>query len=319
MRRAASARMCPTTVRFRKKWQIALHLLQQVRASGITITGGAERFRLRRRDHVPDRLASLEAALRPRRLGDADRVSRAARSWSCRAAVRGRGSAIRAPRWERRRRRSRSRPWPRRCPPTPGTASRGRTATSRTAARCVPRVRVTPAHDWQHGRLLPEIWLLIERPDDRPGVTKYYFVNLPRRTALGSSRALRPSAVAHRAAIPTTEDRTRARSLRRPHLSRLESPRRRERGRLCLPAAGTPAPRHRRSPSKPSTRSCRRSSSASSLRRGRATPVARGGAATPAAATLTRRLVRSPRRPIAAVVSSAADGARSNRPRAPRH
>jgi SRSO17 transposase len=29
----------PTTVRFRKKWQIALKLLQQVRASGITVTG----------------------------------------------------------------------------------------------------------------------------------------------------------------------------------------------------------------------------------------------------------------------------------------
>jgi SRSO17 transposase len=51
------------------------------------------------------------------------------------------------------------------------------------AALCAA-VRVTPAHDWTQGHLLPEIWLLCERPEDRPGVTKYYFIHLPRRTSL---------------------------------------------------------------------------------------------------------------------------------------
>ena len=50
------------------------------------------------------------------------------------------------------------------------------------SAQCAA-VRVTPAHDWQHGHLLPEIWLLCERPADGPA-EKYYFIHLPRRTAL---------------------------------------------------------------------------------------------------------------------------------------
>jgi SRSO17 transposase len=50
------------------------------------------------------------------------------------------------------------------------------------SAQCAA-VRVTPAHDWQHGHLLPEIWLLCERPADGPA-EKYYLINLPPRTAL---------------------------------------------------------------------------------------------------------------------------------------
>ena len=50
------------------------------------------------------------------------------------------------------------------------------------SAQCAA-VRVTPAHDWQQGHLLPEIWLLCERPADGPA-EKYYVINLPPRTAL---------------------------------------------------------------------------------------------------------------------------------------
>ena len=44
-------------------------------------------------------------------------------------------------------------------------------------------MRVTPAHDWQRGRLLPEVWLLCERPDGTRD-EKYYLIHLPRRTSL---------------------------------------------------------------------------------------------------------------------------------------
>ena len=48
-------------------------------------------------------------------------------------------------------------------------------------------VRVTPAHDWRHGRLAAEIWLLGEEETGRKRRLKYYFVNLP---ASASLRAL---------------------------------------------------------------------------------------------------------------------------------
>jgi len=40
-------------------------------------------------------------------------------------------------------------------------------------------VRVTPAHDWRQGKLVPEVWLLIEEEAGRAGRRKYYFVHLP--------------------------------------------------------------------------------------------------------------------------------------------
>jgi SRSO17 transposase len=45
-------------------------------------------------------------------------------------------------------------------------------------------VRVTPAHGWRHGHLLPEIWLLVQRPLGSRKVAKYFFVHLPAATAL---------------------------------------------------------------------------------------------------------------------------------------
>jgi SRSO17 transposase len=180
--RCARARV-PTSVRFRKKWELALQLLQQVRASGITLTGVlsdsgyGDATALRTALHglrlpyglgisdtltvflAPPQLAPPRAVTGPRQrypraqLGATAppvRVKAVAEAWPAEA-------------WQRVTWRNGDQPARR--------------------ARCAA-VRVTPAHDWQHGRLLPEIWLLMERPDDRVGVTKYYFVNLPRRTAL---------------------------------------------------------------------------------------------------------------------------------------
>jgi SRSO17 transposase len=45
-------------------------------------------------------------------------------------------------------------------------------------------LRVTPAHDWRRGHLLPEIWLLVQRPLGSRQVAKYFFVHLPATTAL---------------------------------------------------------------------------------------------------------------------------------------
>ena len=45
-------------------------------------------------------------------------------------------------------------------------------------------VRVTPAHTWRHGHLLPEVWLLMQRPLGSGIVAKYFFVHLPATTAL---------------------------------------------------------------------------------------------------------------------------------------
>ena len=45
-------------------------------------------------------------------------------------------------------------------------------------------IRVTPAHDWRHRRLAPEVWLLIEQDAGDTPKTKYYFVNLPASVSL---------------------------------------------------------------------------------------------------------------------------------------
>ena len=44
--------------------------------------------------------------------------------------------------------------------------------------------RVTPAHAWRQGHLLPEIWLLMQRPLGSRTVAKYFFVHLPATTSL---------------------------------------------------------------------------------------------------------------------------------------
>jgi SRSO17 transposase len=173
----------PTSVGFRKKWQIALHLLRQARASGLTITGvlsdagygDATTFRTAlHRLKLPYGLgisATLTVFLTPPHLthpppviGPRQRWPRATLGDSAPpVTVQVVADTVPAEAWQHV-------TWHHGDQPDRG-------------AVCAA-LRVTPAHDWKHGRLLPEIWLLLERPDDRPGVTKYYFVNLPRRTAL---------------------------------------------------------------------------------------------------------------------------------------
>ena len=150
----------PTTVRFRKKWQIALHLLQQVRASGITITGvlsdsgygDATTFRTAlHRLKLPYGLGiseTLTVFLGTPQLALPGRV-KAPRLRHPRATLGGTAPPITVKAV------ADARPaeaWHRVTWQNGDQPARG--------GLCAA-ARVTPAHDWKQGRLLPEVWLLM--------------------------------------------------------------------------------------------------------------------------------------------------------------
>jgi SRSO17 transposase len=176
----------PEPVRFKKKWELALTLLREIRAAGIDLTavlsdsgyGDATAFR-----------TALHRLKLPYGLG----ISRTLTVFVGRPDWRA-PRVVTGPR----QRRPRATLGPETPPPVTVAAladSWRATAWHRVtwqhrdqpprAATCAAQ-RVTPAHDWPRTRPLPEIWLLAERPDDRPGVTKYYFVHLPASTPLAA-------------------------------------------------------------------------------------------------------------------------------------
>jgi SRSO17 transposase len=173
----------PATVRGLPKWQLALTLLRQVRASGITVTavlGDAEfgeSATLRRTLHraqlpyalgVSSTLAvfvgtpTLVAPAPHAGLGRprvrptlaADVAALEARAW---AAAQPTG-AWRVVSW------------------------RNGTHPAWRARFCA--TRVTPAHDWRDRRLAPAVWLLCERALGASDRTKYYLVHLPATASL---------------------------------------------------------------------------------------------------------------------------------------
>ena len=167
----------PAAIRFQEKWRQALTLLRQVRASGITVTGvladaefGDNRvFRgLLHRLRLPyalgisshltvflgtPRLRSLRPARRGRPRKHPKLVAGATARRLADAIVAAGG------RWHRLR-------W------------RNRPTARQWTVECVA-IRVTPAVDCRHRRLMPEVWLLAERDIGATPRTKYYFVNLP--------------------------------------------------------------------------------------------------------------------------------------------
>ena len=172
----------PAPIRFQEKWRQALTLLRQVRASGFTVTGvladaefGDNRvFRgLLHRLRLPYALgisSHLTVFLGTPRLPDGP--PGAARTAAETSAI-GRGASARplgealvaaGARWRRLRWRNRphARTW---------------------TVDCVA-IRVTPAVDCRHRRLMPEIWLLAERDVGDTPRTKYYFVHLPPTASL---------------------------------------------------------------------------------------------------------------------------------------
>ena len=180
---AARARArIPAAIRFQEKWRQALTLLRQVRASGITVTGvladaefGDNRvFRgLLHRLRLPYALGISSHLTvfvgtprlrtpRPARRGRPRKHPQLVRGATARAL----SDAIVAAggRWHRVR-------W------------RNRPTARQWTVECVA-IRVTPAVDCRHRRLMPEVWLLAERDVGATPRTKYYFVNLPPTASL---------------------------------------------------------------------------------------------------------------------------------------
>jgi SRSO17 transposase len=174
----------PTTIRFQEKWRQALTLLRQVRASGFTVTGvlaDAEfgdnglframlhRLRLAYAVGISSHLTVFRGTPRliwrttttrrgrPRKHPD---LAPGIEVLSVEAVA-----AAAAPRTWRR------------------VTWRNRREGRRWTVECLA-LRVTPAHDWRHRRLVPEVWLLCERDVGDTPRTKYYFVNLPPAASL---------------------------------------------------------------------------------------------------------------------------------------
>jgi len=174
----------PSTVRFQEKWRLALTLLRRARAAGLRFTGvladaaygdvTAFREALHRLDlpyalgissHLTvfrgtPRVAAPAAATRrgrpPTRFQLLDDLTP--------VAVKTLAAALPPRAWR------------------PITWHNEQQVTRWTAEFAA--VRVTPAHDWRRGRLLPEIWLLAQRPVGRTKITKYFFIHLPATTSL---------------------------------------------------------------------------------------------------------------------------------------
>ncbi len=187
--RREKARIPAETV-FREKWRLALQLLRQVRAAGLQVTAVVA-------DAGYGDVTLLRRALHRLKLPYALGIS------STLTAFRG-TPEIQAPRPVRgpRQRRPRAKlVHPEQAPVAVATLAAElppdawHSITWRhgdnppRSARCAA-LRVTPAQDWQHGRLAPDVWLLCERPDGPDEKAKYYFINLPGATALADMVAL---------------------------------------------------------------------------------------------------------------------------------
>ena len=173
----------PPAVRFQEKWRLALTLVQQVRASGLTVTAVVA-------DAEFGNNATLRRALHRAQLPYALGVASDLKVF------------LGTPTLHVPAARSRSGRPPTRPQLPPGTAAveaRVWAATQPTRAwRLVSwrngthppwrarfcATRVTPAHDWRERRLAPEVWLLCERDLGAAPRTKHYLVHLPPAASL---------------------------------------------------------------------------------------------------------------------------------------
>ena len=172
--RCAAARI-PATVAFQEKWRLALTLVRQTRAAGVTLTAVVadaaygdnttvrqtlHRLRLPYalgisptltvfRGTPTLRIDRQQAPPRNRRDGWPDREPIAVRALS---------DALAARAWHR---------------------VAWRNGTNPPWAADFAALRVTPATDWRHRRLAPEVWLLCERGLGPTGRRRHYLVSLP--------------------------------------------------------------------------------------------------------------------------------------------
>jgi SRSO17 transposase len=175
----------PAHVRSPPKWQLALTLLRQVRASGITVTAvlGDAEF---------GESATLRRTLHRAQLPYALGVSSTLKIFVGTPPL-----VVPAPRTDLGRPRSRptlapdvsaieARAWAAAQPARAWRVVSWRNgAQPAWRARCCA-TRVTPAHDWRDRRLAPEVWLLCERALGTSDRTKFYLVHLPATASLRS-------------------------------------------------------------------------------------------------------------------------------------
>jgi SRSO17 transposase len=177
--RRATARV-PASVRFQEKWRIALTLVRQTRAAGITLTAvvadaeygdnSTVRQTLHRlrlpyalgisptltmfRGTPTLRVDPQQSPPRNRRDGWPDQTA---------VVVRVLSDALPARAWRR---------------------VTWRNGTNPPWAADFAALRVTPATDWRRRRLAPEVWLLCERGSGPTGRRRHYLVSLPASASL---------------------------------------------------------------------------------------------------------------------------------------
>jgi SRSO17 transposase len=173
----------PKTVRFQEKWRLALTLLRQVRASGITVTavlGDAEfgeNATLRRALHrakLPYALgvsSELKVFLgTPPLVAPAPLVGKGRPRTQPLLAPGVQSIVVKTLAREAAPREWRNVTW--------------RNGINRPWRASFLARRVTPAHDWRQRRVAQEVWLLSERDLGATPRTKYYLVNLPPTASL---------------------------------------------------------------------------------------------------------------------------------------
>jgi len=173
----------PTKVLFQEKWRLALTLLRQVRASGLTVTAVVADAEFGDCTALRRTLHNMEL---PYALGVSSHLTvftGTPRTQSPPTRT-GRGRPASRPRL------------------APGvlpikvrdlaaqrSARKWRTVSWRNGSQAPWRARfwacrVTPAHDWRTRRVAPEIWLLCQRDLSATPETTYYFVHLPATASL---------------------------------------------------------------------------------------------------------------------------------------
>ena len=177
--RCAAARI-PATVRFQEKWRLALTLLRRTRAAGVTLTAVVADAEYGDNSTVRQTLHRLHL---PYALGISPTLTMF------------RGSPTLQIDRAQPRPRHRREGWPDQEPLSV------RTISDALPARAWRRVtwrngtnppweadfaarRVTPATDWRHRRLAPEVWLLCERGLGPTGRRRHYLVSLPSSASL---------------------------------------------------------------------------------------------------------------------------------------
>ena len=170
----------PRAVRFQEKWRLALTLLRRTRAAGLTLTAVAA-------DAEYGENSTVRQTLHRWRLPYALGISPTLTLF--------RGTPRLVVDRQQRPPRNRRGGWPDRAPISaralsndlPASAWRRvswRNGTNAPWEADFAAVRVTPATDWRHRRLAPEVWLLCERGLGPTGRRRHYLVSLPMSASL---------------------------------------------------------------------------------------------------------------------------------------